>query len=317
MKKLFLNPNFKWIASVAGVICIVFIAKDVLADYRMHQAKENASSGWANMPYIAQPADTIPQRRESIQIQKQTNDKSVKLSMENGEVTDLEIDGKKIDKQDYDKYKGIIDDVNPKSSRNGSGQTFIFGDDDNFGLGNIHIYRDSLSNMFGDNFFKGFNGDGLKGMMEEFSRSFGSFDFTNNLDSLLNRLKESGSQSFGFTFPDNDDLDKNQGIWIDKLDENSGNADNQRGKTTGSKDVNLTEILGNALNYDGMLLPEVNNKVEITGKYLKINGEKQPTNIFEKYKRILEEESGLELQKDSRLRFNVMGKVSKRKYRTF
>jgi hypothetical protein len=43
------------------------------------------------------------------------------------------------------------------------------------------------------------------------------------------------------------------------------------------------------LNKDGLLIPGQENKVELTGKHLKINGEKQPTNIYQKYKRIFEE----------------------------
>ncbi len=103
-------------------------------------------------------------------------------------------------------------------------------------------------------------------------------------------------------------------IWIEKLyNENDANS---LSKTSG-KDADLTGILGTALNDDGMLLPNENNKVELTGKYLKINGERQPNNIFQKYKRILEEESGIELNKNSKLQFNIEGKTPKRRYRTF
>ena len=80
---------------------------------------------------------------------------------------------------------------------------------------------------------------------------------------------------------------------------------------------NFSETIGNALNRDGLLIPNEQNKVELTGKYLKINGDKQPQNIFNKYKRIFEEASGSTLQKNSRLEFNFEGKESKRKYRVY
>jgi len=80
---------------------------------------------------------------------------------------------------------------------------------------------------------------------------------------------------------------------------------------------NFSDAIGNALNRDGLLITEKENKVELTGKYLKINGEKQPTNIFEKYKRIFEESSGTTLEKNSKLQFSFMGKEPKRKYRIY
>ena len=80
---------------------------------------------------------------------------------------------------------------------------------------------------------------------------------------------------------------------------------------------NFSEALGNALNRDGLLIPGQENKVELTGKHLKINGEKQPGNIYQKYKRIFEEQSGTTLQKNSKLEFNFTGKESKRKYRVY
>ncbi|MBK8626194.1 MAG: hypothetical protein IPN86_11705 [Saprospiraceae bacterium] len=50
---------------------------------------------------------------------------------------------------------------------------------------------------------------------------------------------------------------------------------------------NFSDAIGNALNRDGLLIPNQSNKVELTGKHLKINGEKQPNNIYQKYRRIL------------------------------
>jgi len=85
----------------------------------------------------------------------------------------------------------------------------------------------------------------------------------------------------------------------------------------GRRSSNFSEALGNALNRDGLLIPNKENKVELTGKHLKINGEKQPTNIYQKYKRIFEETSGTTLEKNSKLEFKFEGKESKRKYRVY
>jgi hypothetical protein len=84
-----------------------------------------------------------------------------------------------------------------------------------------------------------------------------------------------------------------------------------------NENKNFSDIIGSALNRDGLLIPGQENKVELTGKYLRINGEKQPTNIWQKYRRIFEQESGTVMQKNSRLEFKIMGKESKRKYRVY
>ncbi|MDD1444366.1 hypothetical protein MEO93_29315, partial [Dolichospermum sp. ST_sed3] len=90
-----------------------------------------------------------------------------------------------------------------------------------------------------------------------------------------------------------------------------------KGFEFGKDSENFSEAIGNSLNRDGLLIPGQENKVELTGKQLKINGEKQPYNIFQKYKRIFEETSGTTLEKNSKLQFNYTGKESKRKFRVY
>lgn len=80
---------------------------------------------------------------------------------------------------------------------------------------------------------------------------------------------------------------------------------------------NLEEIIGKQLNRDGFLVAGKENKVELSGKHLKINGEKQPSNIWNKYKNLFERETGMPLHKDTKLVFNVEGKESKRKFKAF
>lgn len=275
-------------------------------------------------------SDTIPNIKESVRIQKKTNDKDIKISIEDGKITELEVDGKKIDKSDYDKYDDIIAEVKPKTTDRGNARMFIFGDKEGqpfeFRFGN----ENSIDSMFNGLNLKGLgNLHDLKGLegfenldmqqgqlheqMKKLQEQLGkmNFDFK-YLDSLkfnfddfaFPELKEWPGQleskpfDFEHNFPDN--FEEN-GIEINK----------------NIRPNNFSEIIGNALNKDGLLLPGQENKVELSGKNLKINGEKQPNNIFQKYKRIFEEESGATLKKNSKLEFNFMGVTSKRKFRVY
>jgi hypothetical protein len=83
------------------------------------------------------------------------------------------------------------------------------------------------------------------------------------------------------------------------------------------KDDNLETLIGKQLNRDGFLIAGKKNKIELSGKYLKINGEKQPYNIWNKYKYLAERELGLPLNKDSKLSFEIEGVETKRKYKSF
>ena len=79
----------------------------------------------------------------------------------------------------------------------------------------------------------------------------------------------------------------------------------------------VVDKIGNALNRDGLLKEYKNNKIELSGKHLKINGEKMPKALFNKYKNIYQEETGAPLTKKSKMIFDVEGKPSKRKVRAF
>jgi beta-lactamase regulating signal transducer with metallopeptidase domain len=275
--------------------------------------------------------DTFPAKKESIRIQKKTNDQEIKISIENGKVTDLEIDGKKIDEKDYDKYEGIIQEVKPDSQGNGNAKMFYFGDEEmkpfGFGFGNENEMMDSL--------FKGFN---FKG--------FGNFEFNqDNLNEQMQKLKEQlGKMKFdfggvdsmnfnfdGFAFPEMKDMEIAPNFKFFDFEGDGPEGFNFDEKFPGRESdhpegiydfekhdsKNFSEAVGNALNRDGLLIPGQENKVELTGKHLKINGEKQPGNIYQKYKRIFEEQSGTTLQKNSKLEFNFVGKESNRKYKVY
>lgn len=293
--------------------------------------------------------DTIPYQNESIRIQKKTNDKEIKISLENGKVTDLEIDGKKIEEKDFDKFEEIISEVKPGIKDKGKSHMFYFGHDGQpFGF-NFGRSEDM------DSLFRGFgNFDALKGM--DGIRSFEDMEALKELEKLgfqqgklnehLQKLQDHlGNMQFNFNFPDSLNFDSDRFAFPeikewegfpnfkyfdfdseapdqfyfnrkfphempDYMDDLSTH-DNHHGTK------NFSDIIGNSLNRDGLLLPGQENKVELTGKHLKINGEKQPSNIYQKYKRIFEEQSGTVLEKNSRLEFSFMGKESKRKYKVY
>ena len=75
---------------------------------------------------------------------------------------------------------------------------------------------------------------------------------------------------------------------------------------------NANDHIARELNEDGLIKIGENNEIELTGKHLKINGEKQPGNIWEKYKGIFEEYTGMKLTKDSKVKFDIIGKESRR-----
>lgn len=56
---------------------------------------------------------------------------------------------------------------------------------------------------------------------------------------------------------------------------------------------------------DAFVSGNTKSKVELTDKYLKIDGEKQPSNIYRKYKKIFESTTGLKLNKKTKIELEV------------
>lgn len=300
----------KIISSVVLIGLVMFFTKDLTGKSSdTHPEK-------SQQEIIVTVSDTMPQKMESIRIQKKTNDKDIKISIENGEVTNLEINGKKIEEKDYDKYQDIIAESKPKSRSNGDAKIFFFGDEGDssfdFNILNDSLFRNfgfkGLEDMGGMNFDQGKMNEHLRKLQEQLGQM--NFNFQ-GLDSM----------NFDFAFPELEKFKNNPEFKIFEFKDGDtfetpfgDDYPNGDGFTDGK---NFSEVIGNALNRDGLLIPGKENKVELTGKYLKINGEKQPSNIWNKYKRIFEEESGSMLEKNSRLEFNFTGKEAKRKYRVY
>ena len=72
-----------------------------------------------------------------------------------------------------------------------------------------------------------------------------------------------------------------------------------------SRSNKVSDHLHKHLSKDQLIDPSEKNKIELTHKYLKINGDKQPKNIWKKYKKLYEEFSGIELTKGSKLKFEL------------
>jgi hypothetical protein len=249
-----------------------------------------------SMDKVAQ--DSLPLSKQKSSISVIENDKSIKIVTEDNQVTLLEIDGKTIEPSEYAQHQDIIDRYKPRSG--GNSFYFGFGNGREFGDQDIDDMIKRIPRFdFGD-----------MGNMPQFQmRGF------NNMDSLIENFNFGNMDSLlrGFQF---DMKNYDDGDFGNRMQEWPGLSD--QFETMEPEKVNdYQSIIGNALNSDGFLIPGEMNSIELTGKHLKINGEKQPTNIWKKYKRIFEEESGLVLEPKSKLNFKIEGKIAKRKYRTF
>ncbi len=384
----------KIITSIVLVAILMFITKDMTGTSEKSAQKIGISDQQKNEITIV-VSDTLPNKKESLRIQKKTNDKEVKLSMEDGKVTELEIDGKKIDEKDFEQYTEIITELKPRSSSKGIGHMLFSDSDENDpfvfkfnhdfqmdslmgafdfkgfehlkelnGLGfdhklldgklkNLHGHLGHLRLREGDVF--GFSEEKMEqlqkelgnlkelqgGDMERLRKEMGRLDELNgkgygiSKDKKEQLRKELGNLRFNFEgldsmnfhfdkFPFPEFRKEHQGpdVKIYKYDGEGQNYnfdfdDNSKRFEFGKASENFSDAIGNSLNRDGLLIPGQENKVELTGKLLKINGEKQPNNIFQKYKRVFEETSGTVLEKNSKLQFKYKGKESKRKFKVY
>ncbi len=264
--------------------------------------------------------DTMPKSKQKSSISIIENDKTIKLTKEDDKITSLEIDGKVIPPSEYGQYEDELARAQPLNGNGKKGIFFFDGnmeDSQNFlnfhvdsimgQIGNLGLMGRDLEKLYDQNKFMlrfddaPFNSDSFPGHVFRFNLK----DL--NMDSLmtedLGRFPGMGLKDFSFNFP--------EGEHDDNWGPNAGSFGHMDDRN------DYQSILGNALNSDGLLIPGKINNVELTGKHLKINGEKQPSNLWDKYKRIFEEESGLTLEPKSKLNFKIEGLESKRKYRVF
>ena len=285
--------------------------------------------------------DTIPgkKNKNSVTIKTENNGRSVEIQKQNGKVTMLKIDGKEILKSEYDKYEDELES-----------NTFIYEfDEDNnmFEHFNDSTFSNSFGMLFdgnkwrelGGNMNQFFDEDVFEKLKDMEGMRF-NFEFLEDMDQLkgLEKLHELHGLENMERFENMEELFEKLGIDIDSsfrgMKFNFDNLDGFdnfqfyddldgedihifRGDEFGYKRGTVVEKIGKMLNKDGLLKEYKSNKVEITGKHLKINGEKMPKALFEKYKNIYQESTGAPLTKGSKMVFDVEGKPSKRKMKTY
>ncbi len=254
-------------------------------------------------PFSNAKKDSLPSMQQSTTIVRQYNDQMVKMRMENEKLVELEIDGKVIPPEQYDQHAQLIEELSSSvRGRSSHGNGSFHFDQRSFGFPfgqNGQMDMDSILKSFG---------------FEGFGQSFSFGDISEEMERMRN-----GMQGFQFeldTLGGDGSFGKSYRFYFDGNDfhmEEDGQS-MESGETL-NENLNVQQVLGQKLNEDGLLLPEQENQIELTGKHLKINGEKQPSNIWNKYKRLFESETGATLEKQSKIKFTFVGKTPKRKYK--
>jgi hypothetical protein len=355
--------------------------------------------------------DTIPEKN-TFHIKKITDEQNVEMEMDNGEVIKLKIDGKDIDKKDYDKYEVIISELQPKKGKDivtifpncddNLGAVYLYKDLDNeiirldSVLGNlekekVNIIRnywtndnafayeelheaiidtiepgviakrypnrfmrekiniDSVFDLLPEKmpkiYFKNFDGNDEEELVFEFNDDI-RIDLQNEMEDVIIELENSLNQEeveirlkemkdklnrkeIEIELRDRDSRLQKERALLDlrkmyaEEEERVNRIDNKiriyadeleaqvfpeaatelyfgnRGTAT------VSDKLTQELLEDRLISREEISKIELTGKFLKINGDKQPKNLWMKYKEIYEEFTGLELSKSSKLKFDI------------
>ncbi|MFT6780746.1 MAG: beta-lactamase regulating signal transducer with metallopeptidase domain [Saprospiraceae bacterium] len=286
--------------------------------------------------------DTLPFEmnldNDVVTIITEKNGKSIELTKNNGQIANLKVDGKVIPESEFPKYQDDID---------AALEGFTFDMSNGFGdmqieMGNIFDGK-SIDSIFSNSFGMMFDGENWRELggnieqlldndvfekmedMEHF-RMFDSKDLENleglkEIEDLEKALEKMGIQLDSSMKMFNLDMDGFEGFNNFKgfdgfeffNDDNIHIKDNEELFRSNT----VVDKIGAALNRDGLLKEYKSNKIELSGKHLKINGEKMPKALFNKYKNIYQETTGAPLTKRSKMIFDVEGKPSKRKVRTF
>jgi hypothetical protein len=259
-------------------------------------------------------------------ITKIENGKKTTITYENGELKSVEVDGKLLDKTEFDKYEedGNMNMFNPFEESENSDKVNrmkrSFGD------------LDSVFNKLKDK-MKAFNGlnNGMSfwfgGKQMNLDSMFGDWDMNFHIDSIGDITKNfkfsipdfEDLQDYSLNFDDDDQAQKNPRKRRKTIEEDvTEGTDRMMDELRNSEKKSLTSILSDKLNKDGLLKANEINRIELNAKHLKINGDKMPEVIFEKYKKIYEGETGLSLISGNTVKFEVKGEAEKsRKLRAF
>jgi len=261
--------------------------------------------------------DTIPSRKKTkMTIINSGDDQEVILKMKDGKIVELTVDGEDIEEDDYEKHLSqdvgidkMIEDAQEQAELltekfNKRHSELIenhvklnqYSDDliakINLGLldkkndfyesngQKRNLYQHKYHKEFGEELEKLSNSDFPH---REFENQLGLFDSLRfnmpNIDSIFDNTIRNGiaSSDFEFEMPHFEKFGNALDKPVDKL--------------------------WDALSKDGFINLNKKNTIEITGKYLKINGKKQPSYIFKKYKKLFEDAVGYNISKNSRFKF--------------
>ena len=348
--------NENMLIGMIMVCSLFFVTRETIAKNFDYSSASSYLSDFFHFtkPSLTSAAqDTMPKVEENITIVKKSDEKEVKIEMKNGEIQHMEINGEEIKPEDYDKHKDITGEIRMKTIRRGDRpeDSFYFFDIDGDNMkwnGNFEFNMDSLmgdidwENMKDHKIHMEKMQEKMHGKMQKMQEKMQKMQEKMQdhqirifgVDSMLTLEMPERRMEWIITPDDLRDLDEEERIFefhtpgqpriekrieiergdrvprIEKRIEIEHGDGFMRSRST-------SDVLGAQLNKDGLLLPQKENKIELTGKYLKINGEKQPTNIWNKYKRIFEEESGTTLEKNSRITFHFLGRETKRMYKSY
>ncbi|MCB0649008.1 MAG: M48 family metalloprotease [Saprospiraceae bacterium] len=356
-----------------GIGLFAYGYRDKLHDIKKEDIKEQVSNflpdfvkRLEDIPLSSQTMvidTTKPQEKvsSSAVIIKNDGVKSIKMEMEDGEIKKLEVDGKEVAKEDYDKYSKDIKSLKGHAVGRGGGRTMsIFGDGIEpmvFDFDDLKMFEDTLKirkgfnmpftitddvfvvpdmHIFGDSGFVfkyDFNSDEFREKQEKWMK-----DHEEQIKKYQDKAMQYNEKMQKYWEQNAEKFAKQGERWKEKAHEweEAAKTYHSEGKnfnynfdglatipgmefrTFGGNGSNFEQQIGSQLNKDGFLLPGKENTVKLTGKYLKINGDKMPEVVYEKYKRIFEESTGLPLSKDTNIEFKMMGdNGGSRKYRAF
>jgi len=283
-----------------------------------------AKEEFSNFNYsIVLEDDTIPEKNALI-IKKKNKSESLDVKMEDGKIVELRVDGELIPEDRYDEFSDRIDidksgiksphfDLKIDNGRSFSSGSIIISDGDklihlddaididsflrhNKDMEDAFAKAKSFSYSFPQNF--GFEVDSILSLKSKsFEDAFAQleqieeFEFPELFDDM--RIDSIIHGAFPFTMNEHD-------IQTYKFNRPRGFERNNYGQFPFSHSNNLKSKIAREL-ADDDFLTKGENTVELSGKHMKINGEKQARNIWNKYKRIYEKYVGADLNKDSKI----------------
>jgi beta-lactamase regulating signal transducer with metallopeptidase domain len=269
--------------------------------------------------------DTLPNKKNTLKVFKQKNNEDVEISIENGEIKRFKVNGKDVPKEEIGSYSDVIEIEK-------DGDIKVWGDSLRFNNRSydIDIDADSWFNHRGPNneeisILIEENMKNLTEVLKDHDFSLAEIEDTKiqlrNLGDRLGHIKlpkDSGTRFFQFSNGEDIDVDALLAEVLPKtfMEEyfsspNGNNLQIERFLSDGndishriSGGNSLKDKISRSLAKDGFLI-EGKNKVELSGKHMKINGEKQAKNIWNKYRKIYEKNLGTHLTKDSKVFFDI------------